>query len=463
MGTAKKSDRRTTKQAVSRFRHRHRPRIACLPGEAGKETKKKKKNCPAERGANAAAVTSDEMVMCVMPAEAGAPAPDCVPLCMLRAQRRVRRRVHRRNLHRQLLRETLAMEEEIREQRTRHAAERREALALLEETRRDAPARNEARDERRYLAAERESDVSRALRTMEGDRKVLRVLELRADDKDFGDRAAMNVADLYLPLQPPWNDKPGGIPDLESSRWKPNLTDPKVIHKVARFRSGDRAVLNGSGERGGATEVRVVGIELAHPKVPPLPLRDAAEAVYLVRNDSTTTTAARNGNERWARGDQLHHLAAGATIRHKKWVRTIGAASFDSIREASDQRAAAKDLDRRREARRRAMLSHAADGGETQEAGGGNAADATCMRAMPSPREQVRRGSAPPALSGARAASLATSKSPRAQSASPRVRSGCATPRAFASDRRVARPDSSVTRIAVGWHLNGMPVWRGVH
>jgi len=79
-----------------------------------------------------------------------------------------------------------------------------------------------------------------------------------------------------------------------------------------------------------------------------------------VRNNSTATTYARNGNAQWTTGEQLSALAAGESLRPHRWVGRFSQpyASFDAVAaeqksklDALDRAAAAVDL----EARRRRM------------------------------------------------------------------------------------------------------------
>lgn len=163
---------------------------------------------------------------------------------------------------------------------------RRVAAAKFDQSRLSAArlARDERRQEIEYMAAEVEQDTRRAFDALEADRRMLRTLEVRADDPKFFERTQLSAADVGgVPLQAPWDQRAGRIPQLASmSGPQPNLVDSLTIKKVAKFTQGDRAVLD---RCGGAVSVRIVAVQLAHADVPPFPTGAEPEAVYLVRSD----------------------------------------------------------------------------------------------------------------------------------------------------------------------------------
>ena len=85
----------------------------------------------------------------------------------------------------------------------------------------------------------------------------------------------------------------------------PNLK----LHRIAKYMVGDKVVLKDG--LGGLTAVHVHGVEMADKALKPKPQReDVPEAVYLVRNDSTTSAEAR-GRSRWVNEERLSPRVRG--------------------------------------------------------------------------------------------------------------------------------------------------------
>ena len=146
-----------------------------------------------------------------------------------------------------------------------------------------ASARDERRREAGVLAREVSDDTRRAFANLEDDRRMLRLLEMRADDPTFQGRVAMEVADLEpRPFQPkPWGIVGcGSIPPSVAGA-QPNLADYSTIKRVSQFRTGGRAVLD---QATGRVAVRIEAVQLAQSLVPTRSAGErVAEATYLVR------------------------------------------------------------------------------------------------------------------------------------------------------------------------------------
>jgi hypothetical protein len=85
----------------------------------------------------------------------------------------------------------------------------------------------------------------------------------------------------------------------------PNLK----LHRIAKYMVGDKVVLRDG--HGGLTAVHVHGVEMADKALKPKPQReDVPEAVYLVRNDSTTSAEAR-GRSQWVNEERLSPRVRG--------------------------------------------------------------------------------------------------------------------------------------------------------
>ena len=271
---------------------------------------------------------------------------------------------------------SVQLEAEAQSVRKSYRSSREQARCALESARRGGHHYSEdfVLGETNGLEEEESRDMRRALRSMEADRRTLRVLEMRADDPTFTEREACKVADIEpLPLQTkPWVDVSSlgdGIPKLGSMVGpQPNLLDYNTIKKVAQFRCGGRAVLD-QGEAG-PVAVRIEDVQLAHPDVPPYPTNASTEAAYLVRNDSTATTYARTAKAKWVTGERLKELQAGVSIRPNRWVGRFSRPyeSFDAIRNEAQVKADALALQAQMEdlAARRAQVETKLRQGQTK-------------------------------------------------------------------------------------------------
>lgn len=116
---------------------------------------------------------------------------------------------------------------------------------------------------------------------------------------------------------------------------------------VAQFRGGDRALLTGSGRT--TMVVDIVRVELADKALPPYPLSDQPEAVYLVKEHSSEYSPLRGAAQQWVHGSQLQAYSRGHLSSRSAWSHSCpenSTKTFDQARRPAlkeQQRATAKE------------------------------------------------------------------------------------------------------------------------